>query len=66
MAYVSSFTFANHSDQNSVFCKFSRIVGFVSESPSPVLSLPRQVIALVWVNRSVEILVENDPKKGNF
>lgn len=48
--YISSFTFPSHPDQNSIFCfKFSRIIGFESQSSS--LSLLHQVLALIWIYR---------------
>ena len=40
-----SLAFAIHPDRNSIFCTFSGITGFESESSSP------QMMALVWVHR---------------
>ena len=64
VAYVSTFTFTNHPDQNSIFWGFSWIIGFESESSTPLLSLSHQVMALVWVCTAIEILVEKNPEEA--
>ena len=66
VAYISSFTFANHPDQNSLFSKFSGITGFWIWIVLSTLSLSHQVVALVPVYRSNKILEENNPRGLTF